>query len=247
MDPTDVDETSDAQNNPWDAAAAAYSRYIARREQADLEQDALLSRMLDLLGDLSGWEALDAACGEGFLARVLASRGAHVTGIDCSARLIAMARAKDPHHTIAYHVADLSRPLPAFARRFDRIGSYLALNDVADHRGFAATLAAVARPGARVVLAFNNPYSSVVRGQIADYFANGSLGMYGGLAEQGIHAHYYHRTLEEYLDAFLSVGFRLAKLADVTDHGGMPSLLPANARFPRFTILAFDVPSEGHE
>jgi len=181
-------DPADSQNNPWDASAAAYGRFIARREQANLERDAILSRMLDLLGDLSGREVLDAGCGEGFLARVLAAHGARVTGIDLSARLIAMARAKDPRHAIAYHVADLSRPMPALAGHFERIGSHLALNDVADHRGFAATLASLARPGARVVLAFNNPYSSVVREHVADYFANGALGLYGGLAEQGIRA-----------------------------------------------------------
>lgn len=234
----------DSQNNPWDAAAEAYGRYIAWRERTNLDQDPVLARMLDLLGDLAGREVLDAACGEGFLARLLAARGARVTGIDCSTRLIEMARAKDTHDTIAYHVADLSRPLPAFARRFDRIGSYLALNDVADHRGFAATLASLARPGARVVLAFNNPYFLVVRGHIADYFASGARGMYGGLAERGIPAHFYHRTLEEYLDAFLGVGFRMVKLADVTDDGGQPTLLPAHVRFPRFIVVVFDVPSQ---
>ncbi|HLJ81536.1 MAG TPA: class I SAM-dependent methyltransferase [Ktedonobacterales bacterium] len=238
MDPTDV------LDNPWDAAAAAYGQHIARREQANMEQDPILSRMLELLGDLSGRDVLDAGCGEGFLARVLASHSARVTGIDLSARLIAMARKKDPHHAIAYYVGNLSRPLPAFARHFDRIGSHLALNDVADHRGFAATLASLARPDARVVLAFNNPYSSVVREHVTDYFANGALGMYGGLAREGIRAHYYHRTLEEYLDAFLSVGFQLAALADVTDQGGLPWLLPAHFRFPRFMILAFYAPGE---
>lgn len=245
MDPADAhtrDHPDNPPDNPWDTAAEAYGQYIARREQTNLAHDALLARLLDLLGDLSGRQVLDAGCGEGFLARVLAAHGARVTGIDLSERLVAMARAKDPHHTSAYHVADLSRPLPAFAKHFERIGSYLVLNDVADHRGFAATLATMTRPGARVVLAFNNPYSSVVRGHVADYFANGALGTYGGLAEQGIHAHYYHRTLEEYLDAFLGVGFQLAKLADVTDRGGLPWLLPAHARFPRFTILAFDAP-----
>jgi hypothetical protein len=39
-------------------------------------------------------------------------------------------------------------------------------------------LASLARPGARVVLAFNNPYSSVVREHIVDYFAHGALGVY---------------------------------------------------------------------
>src|SRR5919199_49831 len=78
--------------NPWDEYAAEYSQFIARREQADLERDAILSRMLDLLGDLTGRQVLDAGCGEGFLARVLAARGARVTGIDLSPRLVQMAR-----------------------------------------------------------------------------------------------------------------------------------------------------------
>jgi SAM-dependent methyltransferase len=231
-------------SNPWDTAALPYAQHIAQREQTDLEQDALLSSMLALLGDVAGHEVLDAACGEGFLARVLAARGAHVTGIDSSPRLITMAREKDPHSITAYHVADLSQPLPEFAGHFDRIGSHLALNDVADYRGFAATLASLARPGARVVLAFNSPYASVVSGHIADYFASGTLGTYGGLAKKGIHAQYYHRTLGEYLEAFLRVGLRLATLMDVTSPGGSPGILPEHVRFPRFMILAFDVPRE---
>jgi hypothetical protein len=76
------------------------------------------------------------------------------------------------------------------AERFDRIGSHLVLNDVADHRGFAATLASLARPGARVVLAFNNSYSSVVREHIVDYFANGPVGVNGGMSAQRVKAHY---------------------------------------------------------
>ena len=221
--------------NPWDEYAAEYGQFIARREQADLERDAILCRMLDLLGDLTGREVLDAGCGEGFLARVLAARGARVTGLDLSPRLIQMAREKDPHGAMDYRVADLSRPLPELAERFDRIGSHLVLNDVADHRGFAATLASLARPGARVVLAFNNPYSSVVREHIVDYFAHGALGVYGGMSAQGVKAHYYHRTLEEYLDAFLGTGLRLAKLVDVPE----PER-PGQRRFPLFMVLAFD-------
>ena len=226
--------------NPWDEYAAAFARFVARREQADLARDPVLARLLDLLGDVAGREVLDAACGEGFLARILATRGARVTGLDLSPRLIQLAREKDPHGAIDYRVADLSRPLPDVVERFDLIGSHLALNDIADHRGFAATLASLARRGARAALAFNNPYSSVVREHIADYFASGAIGVYGGLWEQGIKARYYHRTLEEYLDAFLAAGFRLAKLADVPDRPGLRWLLPEHYRFPRFMVLAFD-------
>ncbi len=229
--------------NPWDEYAAGFARWAARREQRGVEGDAILARMLEVMGDVAGRAVLDACCGEGFLARMLAARGARVTGIDLSPRLVEMARGKDPQGVIDYRVADLSRPLPELAESFDLIGSYLALNDVADHRGFATTLVALARPGARAVLALNNPYSSVVREHVADYFENGASGVYGGMsAVMGGEVRYYHRTLEEYLDAFLAVGFRLAKLADVPDRPGLDWLLPAHYRFPRFMVLTFDKP-----
>jgi 2-polyprenyl-3-methyl-5-hydroxy-6-metoxy-1,4-benzoquinol methylase len=232
-------------DNPWDDYAAEYGQLLRGREVAEAARDPILARLLGFLGDLAGLEILDACCGEGFLTRHLAARGARVTGLDLSPRLIAMARAKDPDGAIDYRVADLSRPLPALAGRFDRIGSHLALNDVRDHRGFAAALAGLARPGGRAVLAFNNPYSSVIRGHITDYFENGALGVYAGLSARGVKAHYYHRTLEEYLDAFLVAGWRLTGLVDVPDRPGLPWLLPPACRFPRFMILAFEKPSGG--
>ena len=92
------------------------------------------------------------------------------------------------------------------------------------------------------MLALNNPYSSVVREHLTDYFASGATPAYGGLSAAGVKVRYYHRTLEEYLDAFLAAGFQLAKLADVPDRPGLDWLLPENCRFPRFMILAFDKP-----
>jgi len=48
-------------------------------------------------------------------------------------------------------VADLSQPLPELSGCFDAGASYLVLNDVEDYSGFAATLAAVLKPGGRLV------------------------------------------------------------------------------------------------
>ncbi|MGH2585303.1 MAG: class I SAM-dependent methyltransferase [Dehalococcoidia bacterium] len=225
----------DPSRNPWDEQAERYGVIIAERERTDVTRGPLISRMLDLLGDVAGREVLDACCGEGFFARILAARGARVIGLDLSPRLIQMAQAKNPHHTIDYRVADLSRPLPDLDGRFSLIASHMALNDVREYQGFAATLASLAAPETRAVLAFNNPYSLVVRGHIADYFDSGAIGVYGGLREMGVEAPYVHRTLEEYLDAFLTAGFRLAKLVDVPHAPGV-------VRFPSLMILAFDRP-----
>ncbi len=204
--------------------------------------------MLDLLGDITGLEALDAGCGEGYLARVLASRGAQVTGIDISPRLVQIARAKDPAGRIAYRAADLSAPLPEYTGHFDVIASYLVLNDVYDYRGFAATLSAVLKPGGRLVLALNNPYSYVVRKHVPDYFASGAAYPYRGMVAQGLQLHFYHRTLEEYLDAFLGRGLCLTKLVDLATvvnnahQAPIDILLPAGYAFPYFMILAFAKP-----
>jgi 2-polyprenyl-3-methyl-5-hydroxy-6-metoxy-1,4-benzoquinol methylase len=234
----------------YDAYPAEYAVYTARREAGGIDGDPLeiLPSFLDLLGGVAGQRVLDAGCGDGYLARVLAVRGARVTGVDLSPNLIALARARDPDGAIAYHVGDLSAPLPeALERlgRFDAIASFLVLNDVVDYRGFAATLAAALKPGGRLILALNNPYGAVVRRHVADYFDSGAVSPYRGLWAAGIKVYHYHRTLEEYLDAFLGAGLCLVKLADlpavVTVHGP-DTILPEGHRFPRFMLLAFAKP-----
>lgn len=68
---------------------------------------------------------------------------------------------------------------------------------------------------------------------------------YRGLWAAGIKVYHYHRTLEQYLDAFLMTGLRLTKLADLPDLLGLPgpdTILAEGYRFPRFMLLAFTKP-----
>jgi SAM-dependent methyltransferase len=236
-----------ASGGDYDDFASEYGEYVAWRERGGPGSDpfGLLPPLLELLGDISGQRVLDAGCGEGYLARALAARGARVTGMDLSARLIELARARDPGGAIDFRVADLSRPVPELAGSFDAAGCYLVLNDVTGYRGFAATLAAVLKPGGRLVIALNNPYSGVVDRHVTDYFDAGATSRYRGLWEMGIKACYHHRTMENYFDAFLAPGLRLTKLADIetlADTHGPGAYLPEGGRFPRFTLLAFTKP-----
>jgi 2-polyprenyl-3-methyl-5-hydroxy-6-metoxy-1,4-benzoquinol methylase len=136
--------------------------------------------------------------------------------------------------------------MPRYANHFDAVASWLVLNDVVDYRGFAATLAGMLKPGGRMVHALNNPYGAVIRGHVADYFDSGAVSPYRGLWQEGIKTHHHHRTLEEYLDAFLDAGLRLTRLVDlsrhVSTHGNAP-ILPEGYIFPRFMLLAFTKPS----
>jgi SAM-dependent methyltransferase len=233
------------QASDYDSFADALARFTVAREERGLAGDGLLREMLDLIGDIAGLKVLDAACGDGYLARVLAARGASVTGIDIGARLIGRARQRDPEGAIDYRVADLSKGMPGEPETFDMVASFLALNDVIEYRGFIASIADLLRPGGRMVIAFNSPYGAVIRGNIPDYFDSGATSPYRNLWSLGIKTYLQHRTLEEYLDAFIRAGLRLTKLADSRDHCFLPqpeSILPDGFRFPRFLLLAFTRP-----
>ena len=226
----------------YDDYAPEFRAHAAERERGGPHGDpmGIAPRLLDWLGDVAGLRVLDAGCGDGYLARFLAARGARVTGIDISPRLIEAARRLDPAGQISYLAADLSQPQPALAGSFDAVASYLVLNDVADYRGFAATLGVVLKPGGRLVLALNNPYGAVVRRHVADYFDSGARDPYRGLWAAGIKAYYYHRTLEEYVEAFGAAGLTVTRLADLPAMASVAdqdTILPPGGRFPRFMLL----------
>jgi SAM-dependent methyltransferase len=234
----------------YDQYATEYAAYVSWREQAVTDTDpagdplGILPTLLALLGEVAGQEVLDAGCGEGYLSRILAVRGARVTGVDLAPRLIELAGQKGSSSEIVYRTADLSVPQPELASRFDAVASYLVLNDVEEYRGFAETLARSLKTGGRAVLGFNNPYSYMLRrGLGSAYFESGSMHPCG-LKSSGVPVWFYHRTLPEYLDAFLDAGLRLTRMVDLE----RPSMaerrtrgeeLPPHDQLPHFTVLAF--------
>jgi|GEM_PF-6976981 len=168
--------TAPTRTSAYDQYADEYAAYVATREQDDLVGDpfGILTPLLAQLGDVTGQDVLDAGCGEGYLSRILAARGARVTGVDLSPRLVELAGQKASPGPIEYRVGDLSVPHPELEGHFKAVASFFVLNDVEDHRGFAETLARSLRPGGRAVLGFNNPYDYVMRkGHGSAYFTTG--------------------------------------------------------------------------
>lgn len=229
-------------SNPWDDYADLYAEWIAQREASAVDSNPVVSLLLESLGELTGRRLLDAGCGEGFLARQLAQRGARVTGIDLSPRLIQIARTKQSGEDIDYRVADLAEPQADLVDAFDTVASHMVLNDVRRITDFAQTMHDVTQPGGRLAFALNNPYSHVVRGHLTDYFASGAEARYGGFWTMGVKAQYVHRTLEDHMAAFLRTGLQLVALRDVPSEGGLDWLLPKESRFPLFMVLVFEKP-----
>ena len=61
----------------YDDFAPQYADMVATREEAGIENEPIMPQFLNIIGDVAGLSVLDAACSEGYLARILAGRCAN--------------------------------------------------------------------------------------------------------------------------------------------------------------------------
>jgi SAM-dependent methyltransferase len=179
--------TTDALDMPaadaaarWEGNAGFWVQII--REHRDRYRTELTdAAVLAAAGDCQGLDVLDIGCGEGYMARELARRGArHVTGADKSPALIAAAaEASTGLRGVAFREADVAQlPFPDAA--FDLAMANHLLNDLADINEPLRELARVLRPGGRLVTLLLHPCFYGLRAErteirrslpAADYFA----------------------------------------------------------------------------
>jgi SAM-dependent methyltransferase len=107
----------------------------------------------------AGRRVLDAGCGEGYGAALLAETAAGVVGVD-RAEAVTVAGARHRHERLAYRVADLSR-LAELGDRFELTLSFQVIEHLEDPVGFLRGLAAVTVPGGTILVTTPNRLMSV--------------------------------------------------------------------------------------
>jgi demethylmenaquinone methyltransferase/2-methoxy-6-polyprenyl-1,4-benzoquinol methylase len=147
----------------YDQFTRLFSFGLDRRWKAQL-----LAELESRVGPNS--RALDLACGTGDLACALAARGAHVVGIDASARMIdeARLRASGP---VEFVVGDMTA-LDAPDASVDIVTAGYALRNVPDYRRALKEIARVLRPGGRLLtLDFYRPENALWRRAFLAYLS----------------------------------------------------------------------------
>ena len=117
--------------------------------------------------------ALDLACGTGDIAFELASRGARVTALDITLRMLQLAqrRAAPAHARVAFVAGDMSA-LPFPDASFDVVSTGYGLRNVPVLSQALHEIARVLRAGGIFVsLDFNRPRSALVRGFYLAYLS----------------------------------------------------------------------------
>jgi 2-polyprenyl-3-methyl-5-hydroxy-6-metoxy-1,4-benzoquinol methylase len=106
-----------------------------------------------------GKRVLDAGCGEGYGAALLAEHARAVLGID-RAEPIAIGQARHRAQNLEYRVADLDR-LESFGERFDLVVSFQVIEHLPDPVGFLRGLRACTAPGGELIVTTPNRLMSV--------------------------------------------------------------------------------------
>ena len=226
--------TAEEAGEAWEEIASGWAERV--RTGTDHNRVYLLDpATMQVLGDVSGRRVLDAGCGEGRFARMLAERGAQVTAVDLSAKMIELAREEERAHPlgIRYEVADLAELSCLADGEFDLALAYLSLFDVKDYEAAIREVARTLIPEGRFVFSISHPcfftpnsgWETTVPNsfrdkdrlffKVDDYFPAGEVRfrMWPTAPAETIN---YHRPLSDYAHSLRTAGFVIRDIVEPT-------------------------------
>jgi SAM-dependent methyltransferase len=220
----------DSSTRSWNEVA---DDWIVHADANDYRNRYLMPRTLAMLGNVAGKTVLDVGCGEGGYSRELARRGAQVTGIDGSARLVEVARqrARADGLRIRFLVANANSLSQIETGRFHLALAAMSLMDVEDYSGAIGEIERALRSGGELVMSITHPCFSA---PVSEWIRRGD----GALEVFAVDRYFErvawpskispafhepvlrrHRPLEDYMKAPLEYGLRLREFQEpsVTD------------------------------
>jgi len=258
LDPAEVDDA--AVDASWSANADFWdSNYDDR---GDLNRrygsDPVL---LQMLGEVDGLRVLDAGSGQGYLCRLLARRGAEVTGVENAQRFYEIATAyqlKEPL-PVVYFKGSISEMSFLDEGAFDAAVANYVLIDVPDFKAALREISRVLRPGGVFVAALTHqsldfswylaaPDSPRREDRLFwtddDYFVRRAGYIAWGEVKPFIS---FHRPLRDYVAAARDAGLELRDLdePELSEEGRLvlqPDQVRDDERVPVSYVLKFVKP-----
>jgi len=147
----------------WDKVAKKYDKLIG--ETGDPYHKTYLNPVvLKLLGSVKGKKVLDLACGQGYFSRILARKGAKVTGLDISRKLLDIARTKSKNITYIHN--DSANIKDVKTNSQDVIVSNMAFFDIKNIKDTIKECARVLKKGGALVFSILHP---ITHGKVERY------------------------------------------------------------------------------
>jgi len=207
----------------WDNASKAWVDFV--RTGKDYTRDGLNNpATFDLIGNVEGLDVLDLACGEGYNTRILARRGARVTGVDISERLIEYARVEEENEklSIQYYVLDAAHLKGLADNSFDLVTCFMSLQDIENYRKAVSEISRVLKLSGRFVFSIPHPCFEkiILNGKKIDaarrYFQKAKYAIQWNMERLStpFSTFSFHRTLTGYFVALSENGLYVSKLVE---------------------------------
>jgi len=194
--------------------------------------------ILDLAGDVTGRRVLDVGCGAGPLFESLRDRGAIVTGIEPSAKMLELARRR-LGDTAILQQADLNDPLPFPDNAFDDAIACLVLHYLEDWTAPLAELRRVLVPGGRLIVAMNHPLVYLLEHPDGSYLTTHEYAVDYTFSGQKVKLTHWHRPLSSITSAFTEAGFRIAVISEPPPAPEAHELFPEQVKTADSAFVCF--------
>jgi ubiquinone/menaquinone biosynthesis C-methylase UbiE len=224
-----------------------YDLYL---RQSPIYQGVFLPQFWELVGDVREQAICDLACGQGWIARELARRGAQVTGIDLAESLLALARRSEEQEPlgIVYLQGDAQNPEVFPSGSFDGLVCVLALMDIPDLQAAFRTMQRLLKPGGWLVFGITHPCFQTPHAQwiatsdgkiaraVTGYFKEGFwMSSTPGGVRNRVGAH--HRMLSTYLNALVATNFTLDRMVEPGATGEQAERVPGEREVPSLLLI----------
>ena len=240
--------TTSGRGDPWDAHAAWW-----QAEFTDGADPEYVEQILPLIEERLPRRGVlvDVGCGEGQVARLGATAGLRVVGIDPAPAQIEVAKARGggPDYMLGS-----ATNLPVRSASADVAVACLVFEHIDDHVAALVEVARVLRPGGTFLFLLNHPLLQTPgSGWIDDHMVDPPeqywrLGEYltetatYEEVERGVHIRFVHRPLGNYLNAAIGAGLCLEEMVEPPPPPGFIAAAPeyeAAATIPRLLLLRF--------
>lgn len=249
-----VDSTA---RDAWDYGAEAWREFV--RSGADYYRAWVHGpALIEACGVQPRERVLDVGCGEGFFSRELARKGANVTGIDLSPRMLEHARAEEAHAPLGIEYCEGSAVVLErhfVPGQFDLIASCMAIQDMSDSRRFLQNAHVVLAAAGRLVFSVPHPGTDMPTREwerdasgrklalkVDRYFETGPAECDWNMRRLVYRwrTPFWRRTLEQWSAMIADAGFVIERLFEPRPDGETVARLPELddcARLPYFLIF----------